>query len=55
MIMNDNVKLLRDALERVRPLADGFGVLRKKEITSAFEAAGGKICPNLAHPRLRSN
>ena len=41
--MNDNVKLLRDALERVRPLADGFGVLRKKEITSAFEAAGGKI------------
>jgi MoxR-like ATPase len=41
--MNDNVKLLRETCERVRPLADGFGVLRKKEITSAFEAAGGKI------------
>lgn len=47
MIMNDNVKLLRESLERVRPLADGFSVLRKKEITDAFLAAGGKINANI--------
>ena len=47
MIMNDNVKTLRETLERVRPLADGFSVLRKKEITDAFVAAGGKMNANI--------